>query len=81
MTPTCRSGIAAVEASSRVMFCRTERARKKALMAAQPMISTVPNTQPRGVNHTRISTTKASAIAIRMKNERKRPRFTRVPYV
>ena len=60
------------------MFCRTERARKKALRAAQPMTSTVPSTQPRGVNHTRIRATKARAIVMRIKNERKRPRFTKL---
>ena len=55
MTPTWRSGIAAVEACSRAMFCRTERASRKALSAAQPTTSTVPRIQPRGVNHIRIS--------------------------
>src|SRR5260370_4874304 len=45
-------------------------------MAAQAMRSAAPRTQLRGVNQTRIRATKPRAIAIQIKNERKRPRFT-----
>jgi hypothetical protein len=61
------------------MFCRTERASRKALIAAHPMISAVSSIQPRGLNQIRIAATKARAIVIRMKNEKKRPRVTSCP--
>ncbi len=80
MTPTWRSGIAAVDASSRAIFRRTERARKKALMAAQTTTIAISSTQPRGLNQSRIATTKARAIVMRMKNEKKRPRVTSCLY-
>src|SRR5258706_14692076 len=49
-------------------------------MAAQAMRSAAPRTQLRGVNQTRIRATKPRAIAIQIKNERKRPRFTNCLY-
>ena len=73
------SAMEAVETSRRAeIFCRTERARRSALIAAQATTSAI-RIQPQGLNHTRMPATNARAMLMRTKNEKKRLRVTEPP--